>query len=239
MRASERWDTVVLDTSEGSVRGPEVVPDVVRTFGEQQVLVVSVHDDESTAIRAIQRGADDYLVKSRLSPSQLRAAVALADARRERFASQSSARLEHGVVDRRSASRGKDRRVAARYLLTRPVLVIPMLPNQYPDARGQTEAVTVDISTTGMSILIPHSERLPSHHWVVGIETENQRLQFASCELRNVAAGPEGTRLGLRFLFGERDLLSEEKLVPQLNPLTHRLETKYDPGAAAAGKNLA
>ena len=79
-------------------------------------------------------------------------------------------------------------------LLTRPVLVIPMLPNQFPDASGQTEAVTVDISTTGLSLLIPQTERLPSRHWVVGIEAENQRLHYASCELRNVATIPKKDR---------------------------------------------
>ena len=236
--ATQRWQAVVLDTSEGSTRGLDVLPDVVQAFDEQPVLVISVHDDESTAIHAIQHGADDYLVKTHLSAARLREAVALAQARRQRFATEQRARLEQGVVDRRQSPRGKDRRVAARYLLTRPVLVIPMLPNQFPDASGQTEAVTVDISTTGLSLLIPQTERLPSRHWVVGIEAENQRLHYASCELRNVALSQEGPRLGLRFLFGERDLLSEENLVPQLDPLTYRLETKYDPAALSRWEEL-
>ena len=236
--ATERWQAVVLDTSEGSTRGLDVLPDVVQAFDEQPVLVISVHDDESTAIHAVQHGADDYLVKSQLSASRLREAAEVARARQERFATAYRARLEQGVIDRRHSPRGADRRVAARYLLTRPVLVIPMLPNQYPDALGQTEAVTVDISTTGLSMLIPQTEHLPSHHWVVGIEAENQRLHFASCELRNAVLTNEGLRLGLRFLFGERDLLSEGNLVPRLNPLTYRLETKYDATALRRWEEL-
>lgn len=236
--AAERWDAIVLDTSEGSVRGLEALPDVLQVFDEQPVVVISVHDDESTAIHAIQLGAEDYLLKANLSAEELREAVAKAEVRRERAAAAYLARLQQGVVDRRQASRGQDRRVASRYLLTRPVLAIPMLPNQYPDESGQTEAVTVDISMTGLSMLIPHSDRLPSHHWVIGIEAETQRLHFVSCELRNVAVTPSGQRLGLRFLVGERDLLSEENLVPQLNPVTFRLETRHDPLALRRWEKL-
>ena len=97
--------------------------------------------------------------------------------------------------------------------------------------------MTVDISTTGLSLLIPQTERCPAVTGWWGLRP-NQRLHYASCELRNVAMSQEGPRLGLRVPFGERDLLSEENLVPQLDPLTYRLETKYDIAALSRWEEL-
>ena len=71
-----RWRPAVASSGvghqRGQTRGLDVLPDVVQAFDEQPVLVISVHDDESTAIHAIQHGADDYLVKTHLSSARLR-----------------------------------------------------------------------------------------------------------------------------------------------------------------------
>lgn len=75
-------DCVLLDLHLPDSDGLDSVERVVAEAGDTPVIVLTGLDDEDTALRAVQAGADDYLRKDALTPTSLQRAVRYALERR-------------------------------------------------------------------------------------------------------------------------------------------------------------
>lgn len=93
-------DVVLLDLNLGDSQGLDTLK-ALRGEGQTRfagiVIVLTSIDDELTGIDAIRLGADDYLVKGRLTEDRLRTAVAYAAAR---HAARETARRMADNLDR-------------------------------------------------------------------------------------------------------------------------------------------
>jgi phosphoserine phosphatase RsbU/P len=71
-RAAERdFDVILLDLSLPDSSGLETFLVMHAHAGEVPIVVLSAYDDEATAIKAVQAGAQDYLVKGQVNDSAL------------------------------------------------------------------------------------------------------------------------------------------------------------------------
>lgn len=133
------------------------------------------------------------------------------------------------VSDRRRQARGADRRIAARYLITRPLLAIPVLPDGAPDRAGIRDAFSIDFSAGGIGFQISNHDGLPSRNWVLGVECvdeqgECERFHFCNVLVRNVSYPQGGVRMGGQFQTQEEDLLSLDRLYPKLQVTSGKFE---------------
>ncbi|MBX5490157.1 MAG: response regulator [Chloroflexi bacterium] len=87
-------DVVLLDLNLPDARGLESVERVQAVAPEVPVVVLTGLDDEATGLRAVQAGAQDYLVKGQVSGELLVRAVRYALERRQLLARERAARLE-------------------------------------------------------------------------------------------------------------------------------------------------
>ncbi len=79
--AAHPIDIVFLDLNLGNEsRGLDTLDAVRPAYGGVLIVITSI-DDEAVGIEAIKRGADDYLVKGRLTEERLRNAVSFAQIR--------------------------------------------------------------------------------------------------------------------------------------------------------------
>ena len=73
--ASVRVDAVLVDLSLPDSQGLEIVDEVRKERHDAAVVVLTGLDDDTVAERALRRGAQDYLVKARLTADALRRAI--------------------------------------------------------------------------------------------------------------------------------------------------------------------
>jgi hypothetical protein len=126
-----------------------------------------------------------------------------------------------------------ERRQQPRYLIARPVLVVPVLPDLSPDWQLHAEGVSVDVSEGGMRFQIPTAHRFGTKRLMIGVETDTEEMHFAAAEVRNRQTQDSCTSVGAMFSRGEQDWLREEKTMPTLSPSTFRYETKIPPDVLA------
>jgi len=69
--AEKTFDVVLLDLSLPDAQGLEAFSKVVAQVPDVPILVLTGNDDEETAMRAVNEGAQDYLVKGRVAPEVL------------------------------------------------------------------------------------------------------------------------------------------------------------------------
>lgn len=67
----EAFDVALLDLSLPDASGTEIVDTVCTAAPHLPVLVLTGQDDDTLAVRAVQEGAQDYLIKNQLGNSQL------------------------------------------------------------------------------------------------------------------------------------------------------------------------
>lgn len=88
------YDVVLLGLSEAAVQAGDAFA-VIRQLGKTApVVVLGAHDDEDLAVRAVNRGAQDYLVKNRLTADLLVRSIRYARERHRLLADQTR-RLEY------------------------------------------------------------------------------------------------------------------------------------------------
>lgn len=73
--ADEDFDCVLLDYRLGGVNGLDVLDQIRQAGHDIAIVLASGNGDERIAVTAIQRGAQDYLVKGRLTPAAVELAV--------------------------------------------------------------------------------------------------------------------------------------------------------------------
>ena len=89
-----RYDVVLLGLSSGVARSGAGFDAIQQLDRVAPVIVLSALDDEDVAVRAVQRGAQDYLVKDRLTPDLLARSMRYAR-ERHRLLAEQTRRLEH------------------------------------------------------------------------------------------------------------------------------------------------
>ena len=81
--ATERFDAVLLDLSLPDAHGLEGLGPIRHTAPDVPIVVLSGSADETTAIRAVQSGAQDYLVKGQAEGPQLARSIRYAIQRKK------------------------------------------------------------------------------------------------------------------------------------------------------------
>ncbi len=96
-----RFDTILLDLGVSSHSGPAEMEAIVAAAGDIPVIVLTEISDEDAGARAVQAGAQDYLVKGRINGDALRRVIRYS---RERVQAQSDPDgLERQIAERRRA----------------------------------------------------------------------------------------------------------------------------------------
>ncbi|GAB5375767.1 MAG: hypothetical protein AcusKO_22290 [Acuticoccus sp.] len=80
--ASREVDVILLDLSLPDSSGEEAVAQLRRTSDDTPIVVLTGRDDDEMVLRCIQAGAQDYLLKSEISPVSLKRAIEHALARK-------------------------------------------------------------------------------------------------------------------------------------------------------------
>ena len=86
--AKETFDVVLLDLSLPDSQGLHTFDQAYRAAGRTPILVLTGLDDQALAISALQRGAQDYLVKGQFDGNRLMQTIRFAVARNEAQAAQ-------------------------------------------------------------------------------------------------------------------------------------------------------
>jgi CheY-like chemotaxis protein len=226
----DSYDAILLELPLPDSQGLSALGQLRVRIGTTPIFVCTEHSDEATAIEWLRRGADDYFVKSEVDARWLIRSTRLAVARRTRqYAgirreSPSKARgFERSSVS--SMPSAAERRVQPRYLLTRPIVAIPVLHGSEPDDARCVEGFTVDISTGGIGFEIAGLEHLPTQLLVVGVEGDDEQMHFASVEASHVRPSHIGLRIGGRLITSGRHPLSDDNLLPSMDLTTYRFTT--------------
>src|SRR6266567_2899030 len=86
--AKETFDVVLLDLSLPDSQGLHTFDQAHQAAGHSPILVLTGLDDQALAISALQRGAQDYLVKGQFDGNRLMQTIRFAVARNEAQAAQ-------------------------------------------------------------------------------------------------------------------------------------------------------
>jgi len=226
----EAYDAIVVEHSLPDSQGVETL-EWLQPYAERSPIVMVTKDaNEADAIESLQHGAQDCHVKVDTDTDDLARSIRLAMARHQKGAANFDAERAKRSVDKtrqavEPALKAADRRVHPRYLLTRPLIAIPLLPDGQPVEAFQTEGFTMDVSAEGVGFEIHGLERLPSHRLIVGIEADDGQLYYSTIDVRRSIPIPGGLRIGGKFSKIDRDVLRPENLLPKINHQTHRFDT--------------
>ncbi len=226
----EAFDAIVVENELPDSRGVATM-EWLRPYAQHApIVVVSENATETEALEIVKLGAQDCHSKQERDAGDLARSVGMAIVRHQKSKSdfsQERARLSAELTRRATTQtiRPSDRRLSTRYLLTRSLIAIPLLPDYQPVDAFQTEGMTIDVSAEGIGFQIMGLDRLPTNRLVLGVEGEDGQLHFATVDVRRSVPVPGGLQVGGLFSAIERDVLRPENLLPHLNHKSHRYET--------------
>lgn len=229
-----RIDIAVVEQDLLEREGVQAFEKIELRFPAPPLLLLCGDRSDASAVAHVINGFDDCLpIQAASSTGMLwaikRSLERWARARRYLEAAQQAVQT---VSDRRQQTRtGAERRVGSRYLLTRPILAIPVLADGSPDRNNIREAFSVDFSTGGVGFQISNHAGIPGRNWVLGIEcsladVNADCFHFCHVMARNISYPQGGVRLGTQFQSPEHNLLLCENLLPRLNAETGKFEYK-------------
>jgi DNA-binding NarL/FixJ family response regulator len=99
----ENWDVVLLDISMPGRGGLDTLKDIKRERPTLPVIILSMHDEDQFAIRALQRGASAYISKSMAGAELLKAIRAVLQGHRYITSSLAEKLAQHVNEDRGAA----------------------------------------------------------------------------------------------------------------------------------------
>ncbi|MBC8355182.1 MAG: response regulator [Planctomycetes bacterium] len=226
MLKEEAFDLVMLDLSLPDSTGLETLRELLKESPDVPVIVLTGRDDDATAIQGMQLGAEDYLTKTNTNLRFCPRAAQLAITRHRRITlEQLSVETEDGAPsadDENGVRIESERRQHSRYLLTKPIFAIPVMPDWSPSEAYSADGFSLDVSVGGLRFEIAGIDRLPTKQILVGIEAHDSVLHFAAVEAKRVERTESGIRIGAAFTAGERDLLRRANIEPTFNPRTGR-----------------
>lgn len=205
-------------------------------FPAPPLILVCSDRSDAAAVSQISDGFDDCVhARSCTTSSLLRTArISLARWDVARHQVRQSLLTAPQVPDRRQAARsGRDRRVGSRYMITRPLLAIPVLADGCPDRSNIRDAFSIDIAMGGMGFQISNHSGIPGRNWILGVETDlgnglGERFHYCHVVIRNVSYPQGGVRMGAQFQPPANDMLHPNNLMPRLNVDTGCYEQKLN-----------
>lgn len=131
----------------------------------------------------------------------------------------------HRFTQFRLATDIRERRRKPRYLLTRPLVAIPITLANRPDRVQAAEGISLDLAERGIGFELAGVTHLPTARMVIGVEADDDQYYFATIRTCTVQSLPGGLRIGAKFVTPDDDPLAESKLLPTLDSATGRLVT--------------
>lgn len=114
-----------------------------------------------------------------------------------------------------------ERRTMPRRAKTQVVAVIPVLLDGGPGDLQWADAVTEDVSATGLGLTMKSDGALQCRTAVIGAESRTGGRAFATMEIISQQADGDLVRIGGRWVIGAADdVLLAEKLRPRVDPKT-------------------
>ncbi len=111
-------DLLIVDIRMPELNGIEVVTEVTKRYKNVRTLVLSMHDSEEYVVKAIQAGADGYLLKGASKDEFLKAITKVASGGKY-FTGDVSAIIMNNFVSGNAASTSKQEPVADPFHLTK------------------------------------------------------------------------------------------------------------------------
>ena len=227
--AAETFDVMLLEWKGGSHdRSQEIV--ACRQSGgvPGTLLAIADPEDDWSATQIIQFGVHDVLSPQMCTRALVRS-IRMALEREwyaksnqpTSFSPQESSCPANLELDQSHVDLRRD----SRYILTRPVYAVPVLPGFMPDVNRLQEGVSVDLSASGMGFNVSRHEIRQYRRFVVGIEASQGMPQYAMAEARYIAENDGHLRVGVEFADQGQDPFREEQLLPALDPNSYRFQT--------------
>ncbi|BDG45081.1 response regulator transcription factor [Parageobacillus sp. VR-IP] len=112
-----RPDIVLMDINMPNINGVEATKQLVETYPETKVVVLSIHDDENYVMRALQTGATGYLLKEMDADTLIEAVKVVAEG-----GSYLHPKVAHNLIrEYRRLASGKDESKIRKQEVRRPL----------------------------------------------------------------------------------------------------------------------
>lgn len=112
----------------------------------------------------------------------------------------------------------RERRLSPRRALNEPMLVVPVLPNGYPDSEHVRTATIRDLSTGGIGLEFAVEDWKAAAELMVGFRMPDGLWHYAGVEVCNAGPPVAGrVRVGCQFNRQGQEILQPENLTPTLD----------------------
>lgn len=233
--SSDHFDVVLLDLSLPDSRGMESCQELRKRAPDVPVVVHSGSDDKTLALRTIQQGAQDYLIKGNADAATLARALQMAVARQHQrwdgVTSERGTAIEP-AADTATSSLvpGSDRRAETRYNVVKTAIAIPILPDGRPDWMRRMDGLTVDLSFSGIGLELASDVPLRAQALLIGMERADRSMCYAGAEVRHFAQlSSSRWRVGAVFGGVAERVLKPEYTTPRFDPHSMRLTMATSP----------
>ncbi|MDA0660451.1 MAG: response regulator [Planctomycetota bacterium] len=244
------FSAVVLDLSLPDSRGVETCVALRLQTPHIPFVVHTGSNDPVLALKTIQQGASDYLVKGRAGRGELARSVQYAIHRRHGLSTIRSAPLSllgptsssiDGTSSRlstmpaavsseeftaprpESLATDYERRSFNRYPIIRSALVIPIGLGGRPDWDRRLPAIAAELSRTGLFLEVDDTQ-ITLQDCIVGVERRDGVLCYAGLELQNsTALSPHRVRIGGPFGGRGQEILAPASLMPRFDPVSMQM----------------
>ncbi|MCA9263756.1 MAG: hypothetical protein KDA60_07890 [Planctomycetales bacterium] len=228
-----------------SMRGPvsELIP---------RVLVTSATTTTSSIVGSVEQGWDDC-VAADADWRDVEKTLRLAGERRLAMLARrvpncvgalpTDRTSPHSIDTEPAVARpGYERRTAERYVVTRPLIAIPVLPGGVPDRDAIVEAFSVDVSDDGIGFQLASRDMLPTRQWILGVEIPTsdggESWRYEHVRVCGTSITPGGLRIHAEFIQGTENLLSAGNLQPSLHAGSMRYVANVPAAVAIQWKDL-
>jgi DNA-directed RNA polymerase subunit RPC12/RpoP len=124
---------------------------------------------------------------------------------------------------------GSDATENSPYAIQRPLILIPIRGDLFPDLERQRTGISLEIGSKQMTVDLEGADHISNARVMVGIEDKDFTSLFTTAFIKSQETTPLGVRLHLELAAVGVDLLLEEAIQPQLNARTYHLEMQVAP----------
>lgn len=113
-----------------------------------------------------------------------------------------------------------------RYACCRPLLLIPILPNWFPDPDNRMDGLMTELGTRSLLATATATGLPTGRHYVIGVEQRDLSMAFVAATCQGWQADGSGYSAEFTFVEREYDPLAVEALTPQLSGNSHHFTTR-------------
>jgi DNA-binding NarL/FixJ family response regulator len=226
----EMFDVALVDWSMVEDQRAQVLQLLQHHAEEIAFVVTSMPSDWSEKEMVLSAGAQDCLLESQENGDELwRTLLCSAARQRRRHLTSKMSSVDGQQSSLSYVDPPQERRRSPRYILTKSIVVIPILPDQSPDGAFRGEGFTCNISDSGLAFEVVGLNHLPGRYMLAGIEADDGIIYYATVEVRNRQQEEGRFRIGACFAPPEKDLLQPSNLLPNLQSNNYRFDTGLPP----------